>query len=398
MHTDVDVIVVGGGMVGAVTALALADDGKRVAVVELNEPQNWSVTNDIDLRVSALSRASQRILSRLKVWDDIQSMRATPYQHMHVWDYASDAEIHFSAEEIHEPSLGHIVENSVIQTALINRLTQHASVRWLCPQSIQSFAAQADFIEVKTDKETLTAQLLVGADGARSRVRDMAGIDVQANAYEQKGVVAVIDSELGNQFTAWQRFLAQGPLALLPVSEDRSSIVWSLPTQDADEVLSLNDEAFCAALSEASEYQLGEIHGVGPRAAFPLNGSTVDRYFSDRVVLVGDAAHTIHPLAGQGVNLGFLDAAALLDAVRDYSNAGDPRALRAYERSRKGENELMLKAMEGFDVLFGDRATPLVMLRRVGLKLSNNIAPIKRVLIKQAMGLSGSLPSLAQLK
>jgi len=396
---DFEVVIVGGGMVGATLGCALARQGRNIAVVEAREPAPFEPADDYDLRVSALSRASQRIFQSLGVWDGIVSRRASPYEHMHVWDATGDGEIHFDCAELGEPNLGHIVENRVIQDALLDVLKAHDNVTWLCPASLDALEVQAaQAVLTLDDGRRVSAQLVVGADGARSRLRELAGIEVERHGYGQRGVVANVATEHSHEATAWQRFLPTGPLAFLPLGDGRCSIVWSADDARAEALMAMDDEAFRQELGAALGYRLGHVTSVSPRAAFPLAGSQARDYVRPRVALVGDAAHTIHPLAGQGANLGFLDAATLAEVLAGADDPGVPGLLRRYERARRGEDVLMMRAMEGFKLLFGNELGPLAWLRNTGLKLADRAGPVKHELIRRAMGLSGELPALARGK
>ncbi len=398
MSEHVEVAIAGGGMVGATLACALGLQGRRVAVIEPREPALFSPRDDYDLRVSAVSRASQRIFEGLDVWPLLQSRRVSPYEHMHVWDATGRGEIHFDSADLGEPNLGHIIENRVIQDALLERLRALDNVQWLCPNRLQGVEVDENRVSVVLEEgQTFSAELLVGADGSSSKVRELAGIELKAQAYRQKGVVATVSTARAHRATAWQRFLPSGPLAFLPLADGRSSIVWSTREAQADELLSLDDTAFAEALGEAFDYRLGCIESVSARAAFPLKGSQAYPYVRPRIALVGDAAHTVHPLAGQGVNLGLLDAAVLAEVLAESRhNIGSLRVLRRYERARRGDNVLMMRAMEGFSLLFGNTLPPLRWARNLGLSLTDRAPPVKHELMRRAMGLAGELPALAR--
>jgi len=320
---------------------------------------------------------------------------------MHVWDATGRGVIHFDCADVAEPRLGHIIENRVIQSALLDCVGGHENIELICPANITTIEDEETQIRLRFENEdAITTALLVGADGGNSRVRQQAGITTRGWAYEQKAVVTTVKTQNPHQHTAWQRFMSTGPLAFLPLRDGRSSIVWSTTPQYADELLALDEAAFCHALGDAFEHQLGEVLQASERAAFPLRLQHSASYIAKRRVLVGDAAHMIHPLAGQGVNLGFLDVAALCEVLLDaqlqnrefYAHA----VLRRYERWRKGDNLLTMSAMDGFKRLFGSSPPPLQLLRNVGLSLANINGPIKNGLIRQAMGLKGDLPKLAR--
>jgi len=384
-----DVIINGGGMVGATLASLLAAQGKHVAVIEAYAAKPFSQNDDYDLRVSAISRASQRALEEAGAWDAILSMRASPYEAMHVWDATGNGQVHFDAAELGEPDLGHIIENRVIQLAITEALNRHPTADLYLPNQLSRFNLANDQIRVELrDGTQLAANLLVGADGANSQVRQLAGIDVKRDDYAQSGLVAVVKTEKPHEYTAWQRFQTTGPVAFLPLADGRCSIVWTLPSDLADYYLSRNKTDFKAALAEALDFKLGKITQVGDRAAFPLRGSQAEAYVQERIALVGDAAHTIHPLAGQGVNLGIKDAVELASQLKMCKgDLGKLKTLRRYERARRGDNVLTMRAMEAFRLLFGHNAAPVKSLRNLGMNVFNQAPMIKNEVIRKAMGI-----------
>lgn len=394
MSVQYDAIIVGGGMVGAALACLLGQAGKRIAVLETRLPSPFDplrhAHDDFDLRVSAISRASQRLLEKAGAWEGVLARRAAPYEVMQVWDATGDGSIRFDAADIGEPDLGHIVENRVIQAALFDVLMRNEQIDVHCPVHWQTCARDEQQVRVTLDTgETLTAALLVGADGAHSKVRALMHVNWQPEDYGQKGLVCVAHTELPHQATAWQRFMPSGPLAFLPLPDQQAcSVVWSLPADRADRLLKRDEADFRQALASALDYQLGEVTAVSQRAAFPLRGAQAAHYVSERLALIGDAAHTIHPLAGQGVNLGFKDAAALaehlLSARGDW---GSLKVLRRYERSRRGDNALTQKAMEGFKLLFGNTLTPWQVLRNAGLNQMDRLPLLKYEIARRAMGI-----------
>jgi len=320
---------------------------------------------------------------------------------MRVWDAVGRGSIHFDCADLGEPDLGHIVENRVTQLALWERLEAAQDVRLFCPAGVADVALSADaaLLDLKDGRRLITS-LLVGADGRDSFVRDRLGIATRGWLYDQQAIVANVEVEKWHQETAWQRFLPTGPLAFLPLLDGRCSIVWSVTEVRSRELLALEASAFARALGEALEYRLGEIGEVGPRAVFPLRLQHAERYVKPNLALIGDAAHAIHPLAGQGVNLGFLDAAELAAAVVEAKvrkrDIGGLWALRRYERARRGENGLMLMAMDGFKRLFSNRVPPLAALRSAGLFAADRISPVKHRFMLHALGLGSDLPPLAK--
>ncbi len=398
---DYDIVIAGGGMVGAALACALGDSPLKVALLEELPLERIRPGADIDLRVSAISRASQRIFAAVDAWEGIPAWRVSPYREMRVWDAAGSGQIHFDGAALGEPLLGWIIENRVIQTALLERVGQLDNVDLLCPATLALAGLLEPEVHLRLqDGRELRTRLLVGADGADSRVRHWAKVDVVGWGYGQKAVVAPVRTEKPHQETAWQRFLPTGPLAFLPLHDGRCSIVWSTTPEQAEQLLELDNAAFARALGEAFEHRLGDIVEVGPRGAFPLRLQHAQDYVKPHIALVGDAAHVIHPLAGQGVNLGLLDAAALAEVLLEAATAGKDigsfKVLRRYERWRKGENLLMLGVMDGFKRLFGSSLPPVRWLRNLGLNLTDAVEPVKNLIARRAMGLEGDLPKLAR--
>ena len=388
-------------MVGSALGCALAQQGFRVVVIELREPASDWPPDEVDLRVSALTRASQRILENLGVWGAMAEMRVSPYRKMFVWDATGSGSIRFDAADIGEPDLGHIVENRVIQLALWRQLGKEENALRICPDQVDrmDLSAQRPHLVLKSGQQIQT-DLVVGAEGARSPVREMAGISSSGWAYDQSAIVATVWPQRHHGEAARQRFLPTGPLALLPIDNGCCSLVWSTSVPEAERLMALDERSFAHELAEASQQALGGIERIGPRAVFPLRLRHADRYVLPGLALVGDAAHGIHPLAGQGVNLGLLDIAALADvlgAAREQDrDLGSMATLRRYERARKGGNLEMLAAMDLFKRLFSNRIPPLSLARNLGLRLADVSGPLKQMLVRRAMGLSGELPTLAR--
>nr|WP_199045732.1 FAD-dependent oxidoreductase [Dyella sp. ASV24] len=388
-----DVAVVGGGMVGAAAALALARAGFATALVEARAPAPWFASDDVDLRVVGLAPSSIALLHDLGVWTSIRTLRASPYGHMHVWDAASGTTIHFDAADEGRDLLGYIVENNLVQWQLWQALDA-AGVHRLCPAQVSGYEVLEDRVQLSlrgADTDAVSARLLVAADGAASPLRAMAGIETKGRDYAQRGVVAHVQTEYPHQGTAWQRFLDTGPLALLPLADGRSSIVWSLPDDEAQRVLALDDEGFFRELGVASDFRLGRIVGATARAAFPLRLQLAETYQAERFVLLGDAAHAVHPLAGQGVNLGLRDVAELRDTLVDARDAGRDIAathvLRRYARRRRSADTLDALGFDALARVYGWQVSPLVAARGLGVRLVDKLSPIKRKLATHAAGL-----------
>ena len=400
---DFDVAVIGGGMVGlCFAALASQDDrlaAWRIAVVEPAEPRRPR-DDDLDLRVSAVSRASQRILQAADAWPAFAE-RACPYSDMVVWDAASRPDagdaVHFSAAETGEPDLGHIVENLRVQWALLEspRLAGVTQLR----AGLDALEFEADAAKLTlTDGRRVSCGLVVGADGGQSRTRELCGIGRAGWSYGQSAVVAHLRPEKPHRHTAWQRFLPDGPIAFLPLVDGRVSLVWTVSPTESTELLAADARDFARRVTAASDRVLGAVELDSGRAAFPLALWHARDYVRPRLALVGDAAHTIHPLAGQGVNLGFLDCATLVEVLAE-AVAGDgepfgPRALRRYERWRRSENALMLGATDTLNRLFGERSVAVVAARRLGMALVSSQPLLRRALVQRALGLAGDLPAL----
>ncbi|HEV2620526.1 MAG TPA: FAD-dependent oxidoreductase [Frateuria sp.] len=387
-----DVAVVGGGMVGAAAALALARAGFATALVEARAPAPWHGEGEVDLRVVGLAPSSIALLDELGVWTSIRERRAAAYARMHVWDARSGAAIGFDAATTGHAWLGWIVENNLVQWTLWQAL-ESAGVQRLCPAQVTGYRACEDRIVLELEAgetASVAARLLVAADGAGSPLRRMAGLETHGRDYGQRAVVAHVATERAHQDTAWQCFLPGGPLALLPLADGRSSIVWSLPEAEAQRVLALADGAFCDQLGIAADFRLGRVLSATPRAAFPLRLQLADAYQAERFVLLGDAAHAVHPLAGQGVNLGLRDVAELRDTVVAAREAGRDIAaahvLRRYARRRRSADTLDAWSFDALAHIYAWQAPPLVAARALGVRLADHLAPLKRRLAAHAAG------------
>ena len=402
-----DLIIVGAGMVGSTLALALERTGLKILLIDAGalQARPFSAENAFEPRVSALSAASQRILERVGAWPGITTRRASPYSEMRVWDGSGTGHIHFSAASVHAEVLGHIVENQVVQDALLDALKALGSVEMTAGARLERMERDAGGWQLTlADGQTLQAPLVVAADGANSTVRRLSGCETREWDYLHHAIVTSVRCAEPNQRTAWQRFTDDGPLAFLPLQrgDDHNwcSIVWSVPEAEATRLMALDDGGFKAALGRAFEYRLGDVLEADRRLCIPLRQRHAKRYVQPGLALIGDAAHTIHPLAGQGVNLGLLDAATLAEVIQAAltreENPDSIRVLGRYERRRMPHNLAMMAAMEGFERLFQADPPLLRWLRNTGLKGVQALPEAKAIIVRQALGLSGDLPELAK--
>jgi 2-octaprenylphenol hydroxylase len=393
---DPDAIIVGAGTIGAALALALARDGFEVALVESHVPKPWRAQDDVDLRVVALAVDARDLLDDLGVWTTIVAARVAPYRRMHVWDASAPGELSFDSADHGESALGWIVENRLIQHALWQAVTEERNVRVLSPAEVAAVESGAvergsDAAEVVlADGTRLRTRIVIAADGAESRVRALLGIEADGRDYSQRAIVAHVATARGHENTAWQRFQPGGPLAFLPLADGRSSIVWSLPDEEAARILALDDSAFRGELGCAFDFHLGEITSTTARAAFPLRMRLAEKYVAGRCALAGDAAHVVHPLAGQGMNLGFRDVACLRRVLHDArergSDVGAPHVLRRYERERRSENALAAHTLDGIERLFGSGGAIVAGLRGAGLAVVDRVDPLKHFFAAVAAG------------
>ena len=386
-------VIVGGGLVGAALALALERRGVDVRVVEPHPPSDAHA----DPRTVALSPTSIELLRDLGAWaDDLPG--ACAYRAMDVWDAGGTGRIRFEADALGVPSLGTIVPNGSILARLWARLADRG-VETITGAGVTALERLPGTARLTlADERILETPLAIAADGGRSALRGFAGVPVRTTAMGQMAIATTAVVERPHEDTAWQRFMDTGPLALLPLADDaqgrhRVSVVWSLDESAVEAVRELDDENFAAALTKASEARLGAVLEVAPRGDFPLFQVHAERYVDDGLVLVGDAAHVVHPLAGQGVNLGLKDAAVLADVLADIASGpaaariGEARILRRYERARRGDNALALGAMEGLKRLFGAGDPGVRLLRNRGLSFVDRAAPVKRAFAEHALGL-----------
>lgn len=400
--TDFDIVIIGAGMAGSALAASLTGHGLKIAIVEAQPLQAIALPGATDLdtfdrRVSALTPRSQQLLDDIGAWPAIAAYRHCAYSRMSVWDAQGTGAIEFDCGEVAAPRLGTIVENRSVVAALLDLVLAAGDITPVSPARVNGCRRDPDGSMVVTleNEEELRCALVVAADGALSPVREMMGFATREWDYGHRAIVCTVEVEHSHENTAWQRFLPTGPLAFLPLGAASDahycSIVWSLDDAEVEGVLALDDGDFCCALTEAFEGRLGAVKAASGRVAFPLRQRHAVDYVQAGVALVADAAHTIHPLAGQGINLGFADVAVLAQEIlagqRRGAAPGQLALLKRYQRRRKGENLLMMAAMDGFKRLFEERALPVRWLRNAGMRSVAAAAPLKQQLMRHAMGL-----------
>ncbi|MCL6270286.1 FAD-dependent monooxygenase [Sansalvadorimonas sp. 2012CJ34-2] len=404
MGREFDIIVLGGGISGAAMALALADTPLSVALVDTSALEPVEHDGTFDARVSALTEASRHLLNNLGAWERMVEQRVSPYYGMEVWDAAGTGTIKFSARELAVSRLGHIVENNVTRGALLEKLAT-TSVHMMGGLEVQGLKKKGDQVELKLwDKSLLHARLVIAADGANSRARGWASIPMREWDYLHHAIVTTVETEKPHKDTAWQVFQHTGPLAFLPLPSENGrnycSIVWSQIPDEARRLMGLPDEEFCELLEQTIEGKLGRILSCEKRHKFPLRQRHARQYHRGHVVLVGDAAHTIHPLAGQGANLGLLDVASLAGEIKRACERDEDFAskmvLDRYQRSREGHNLAMAGIMEGLQRIFDSDNMLFSWLRNTGLNIVDHLPVLKQEIVTRAMGIKGEIPELAR--
>jgi len=399
MKQEFDVIVVGGGMVGAAVACGLGDSPLKVAVIENQTPQPFSAQQPHDLRVSALSIASRNILESIGAWTGITSRRYCPFSRMRVWEQHGDTL--FNSNDIKQAELGYIVENRITQLALLERLSAFDNVQLIMPAQIRKIDYNpAGSTIIMEDGQELSAKLLVAADGGQSRVRQAVGIGVTSWDYNQQAFVIYVETAYPQQDITWQRFTPSGPQAFLPLTGNFASLVWYHNPDEVRRLLALPFDQLKTEVRAVFPECLGDIKQILGVTSFALKRQHAQNYVKTGVALVGDAAHMINPLAGQGVNIGFLDAATLvevvLQAAKQGHNFADLQVLQAYEKQRRNQNLKMMTVMDIFYRCFSNDIPPLKLLRNIGLGVAQHVTPLRLKVMKEAMGLEGQLPKLAR--
>ena len=396
-----DIVIAGGGMIGSSLALALAPLRLSVAVVEA-VPRAVKQQPSFDDRSTALSRSSQRMFEAMGLWPEI-AKSSTPITSIHVSDRGRFGFSHIDAKEQGVEALGYVVINRALGEVLQQALLGDDEIELLCPGKISSVELQPDRATVAVEapdgtSRNLSCSLLVASDGANSAVRDMVGISASRVDYEQIAVVGNLRPEKPPENRAFERFTDDGPIALLPVSDNRAAFVWTLSPEQADVVMQLSDDLFTNELQDAFGFRLGQFSSVGTRAAFPLALSKASRLVAPRCVLVGNAAHGLHPVAAQGFNLGLRDVAALSDCIADAktSDVGDPEILEEYSKWRRTDQRKLVRITDGIVRLFGSARAPVRTLRNLGMLGFDLIPGVRSLFAKHMMGLAGRLPRLSR--
>lgn len=401
MKEKFDVVIVGGGMVGAALACGLGGSRIKTALIENEAPLPFAPEQAHDLRVSALSIASKNILLAVGAWDGVAGRRYCPFRRMRVWEESGVTE--FCSRDIGYPELGYIVENRIVQLALLERAKEFDNVELICPAAIDRIDYRPDgnaAAVALANGRCLAADLLVAADGGQSKVRQALGFGVTARDYAQHALVLYVATEYGQQDITWQHFVPSGPQAFLPLPGPYASLVWYHSPEEVQRLKSLNPDELKKELTAAFPDCLGPVNHILATASFPLRRQHAQAYVKEGAALIGDAAHIINPLAGQGVNIGLLDAAALAEVLLEAKThriaLGNLAILRQYEKRRRFENLKMMAVMDAFYEVFSNDIAPLKLLRNIGFNLADRIRPAKHLAMRAAMGLDGRLPKLAR--
>lgn len=398
---DADVVVVGGGIIGGTFACLLGQAGLKVVLLDAGVRQLNSLKK-VDARVFAITRASENILKKAGAWRHIKENDIACFRKMHVWDENGLGEINFDSSAICQPTMGYIISHQLIVDALQEKLLDLENVRCIWSVSPAFIKDESDAMVLETeDGLQFRSKLVVAADGNHSKLRSLANINYHKTDYKQSALACIVTTQYPHGEVARQRFLKRGPLAFLPmVDPNQSAIVWSSSPDHIERLQACDKPDFHFELAEAFANELGEIKESTDRLKFPLSRAQAEQYVKPRIALIGDSAHTVHPLAGLGANLGLLDAAALAETVVESSERGrDPgrlQVLRRYERWRKGENHSMMYLLDGFKHLFENQTQSVQWLRNFGLDIVDSLPIAKHAIMKRAMGLEGDLPQYAR--
>lgn len=389
---DYDVVIAGTGIIGLALACHLKDQGLRVAIINKDALDKKIVSLTSQLRVIAMTLGSQHYLETLNVWHRLDNQQYAPFRCIHVWESGQSTPLFFDSADIGEASLGAIVNNADLQQALYAQAKTDGELTWLTKDPLIDVQVEKNqaLLTLASGAEISTC-LLVGADGEHSTVRHLAGLQVKSTDYAQRALIATVDTELTHGQIARQIFLANGPLAFLPLKNaHRCSIVWSNTPEEVHRLAALEDELFCAELTRAVEQRLGQIKSTSPRLSYPLKIQEAEQYVTSNVALIGDAAHTLHPLAGQGANLGLADvqclAKVIIEAKQKYRSIGAIYTLRRYERERRFHNRVMMGGVDGINYLFTATHPVLHKTRQFGLRVVNNVACLKNFITSYAAG------------
>ena len=402
MSNRYDVIINGAGLVGSSIAIGLAKAGFKVLVIEFNPLAKLYPAEDYGLRVSAFTPSSKKWLEYVDAWDGIMHTgRITPFLHMHVWDEGGRGELTFDAEGTGSDALGWIMDNEATQGILIDRALTLDLIKIVDNTKLESFTRENGEVTVTlSNGDEYISELIIGADGGRSLVRDWANIPTTGWSYGQKTIVGQVRPEKSHENTCWQRFLDNGPLALLPLSDGRCSLAWHTTYEEADALLALDEEAFSQRLTEGFEGRFGKIEVAGKLGAYPLRLNHAQTYVRENFALAGDAAHSIHPLAGLGVNIGYLDSATLVEELINAKKAGIPLGdltmLKRYEKRRKTHNMLIMGSMDLFKRSSTSQSRLVKGMRNLGLSTADKLPFVKKKLARIAMGYYGDIPSFVK--
>lgn len=401
-HIETEVVVIGAGIVGMTQALLLARAGIKCVLLEKNAAVITEQQETDDPRVLALTLASYRIFKELAVWDRINPESYGSFRKMHVWEEQGNAAVTFDSAEICAPTLGFIMPQQSLTEILWQVVENTSNISVHTDVTVNDLVLDEEIKIIQlADGNELHCKLVVGADGGRSRIRELAGIPVSQHDYQQTAITCLVETALAHEQVARQKFLHTGPLAFLPLKQDNlSCVVWSANDARAETLMQLDDGQFRAELELVSNYELGAVQACSKRLSFPLHRSHAQKYCLPGLVLVGDAAHSVHPLAGQGANLGLLDVAVLTEVIVQAQQSGRNmytlKNLRKYERWRKSDNTVMMLVMDGLKQLYASQQSPVSDVRNLGVRIFNSMHVMKNLVMHQASGLGGDLPEIAK--